>query len=342
MSPAPPTSHRAARLLLGVALAGLLVLLGVRLLGVERGTGLQLLVGALPLTLLPAYPLLVGALLLRARAHVAAALLVVAGHVAVVAPALGSTPLPTGAQGAPRLRVLTANLYVLNPDPVRAARALRALRPDVLVVPELTTQGLAALGAGGVLADLPHTAVELGARAESVGLFSRLPLTDVDLRPVDVRILPRATVRVGGRRVRLLTVHPLPPVSAWEVLWRSALVDLEGEVRGTALPVVVAGDLNADRDHAPFRRLLDTGLRDAHDERGRGLARTWPAARPVLQLDHVLVRDGQGARLAVLDVEEVRVPGSDHRAVLADLAVLADVAGRPDPGRGRPDLGRGE
>ena len=298
----------------------------MRALGVERGTGLQLLVGALPLTLLPAYPLLLAALLLRARLLGAAALLAVAGHLAVVAPALGAAPVPVGARDAPRLRVVTANLYVQNPDPVRAARALRALRPDVVVVPELTAGGLTALRAGGLLADLPHSAVELGGRDESVGLFSRLPLRDVALRAVDVRVLPRATVDVGGRPVRLVTAHPLPPVSAWEGLWRGHLEALAAEVRTVRLPVVVAGDLNADRDHAPFRRLLATGLRDAHDERGRGLARTWPAGRPVLQLDHVLVRDGDGARLAVVAVREARLPGSDHRAVVADLAVL------PGPG----------
>ena len=84
----------------------------------------------------------------------------------------------------------------------------------------------------------------------------------------------------------------------------------------------MAGDLNADRDHAAFRDLLATGLRDAHDERGRGLARTWPERFPLLHLDHVLVRDGAGAGIAVLDVREVEVPGSDHLAVVADLAVL--------------------
>jgi endonuclease/exonuclease/phosphatase family metal-dependent hydrolase len=43
----------------------------------------------------------------------------------------------------------------------------------------------------------------------------------------------------------------------------------------------------------------------------------------VLQLDHVLVRDRAGVRLAVIDVAEAEVPGSDHKAVVADLAVLA-------------------
>jgi endonuclease/exonuclease/phosphatase family metal-dependent hydrolase len=84
---------------------------------------------------------------------------------------------------------------------------------------------------------------------------------------------------------------------------------------------VVAGDFNADRDHAAFRGLLDAGLTDVHDALGRGLARTFPTGMPVLQLDHVLVRDGAGGRLTPLEVREVRVPGSDHLGVLADLAV---------------------
>jgi hypothetical protein len=36
----------------------------------------------------------------------------------------------------------------------------------------------------------------------------------------------------------------------------------------------------------------------------------------------VLVRDGNGARVVVRDVREVRLPGSDHLTVVTDLAVL--------------------
>jgi endonuclease/exonuclease/phosphatase (EEP) superfamily protein YafD len=121
---------------------------------------------------------------------------------------------------------------------------------------------------------------------------------------------------VGGRDVRVLAAHPLPPVWVLHDLWRGSLQDLAREVEQVDLPVVVAGDLNADRDHAVFRDLLQTGLRDAHDARGRGLVRTWPAAAPLLHLDHVLVRD-----LEVVQVGEAQVPGSDHKAVVADIAV---------------------
>lgn len=304
--------------------AGLAVLVLVRFAGLERGTLLMLLVGALPLTLLAAYPLLLLAALLRQRLLSLAAILLVGAHLLVIAPALGAADLPAGAQAAPRLRVVTANLYVLNPDPVAAGRALRAAQPDVLVVPELDGEGLAGLTAAGLLQDLPHVVVQAEPGGdETVGLFSRFPLRDVERRRIGGRVLPRATIEVGGADVRVLAAHPLPPLSIYTDVWRASLADLAAESRATDLPTVVAGDLNADRDHAAFRDLLATGLRDAHDERGRGLARTWPASLPFLHLDHVLVRDGAGAQLAVLDVRELEVPGSDHRAVVADLAVLS-------------------
>ena len=312
----------------------LLLLVAVRAGGLERGFLLVLLIGALPLTLLPAYPLLVVAAARRDRLLAAGSAAVVVAHLLVVAPAVTAAPSPAGAEQAPRLRVVVSNLFVENPTPEAAGRALRALRPDVLVVPELSERGLAGLRASGLLEDLPHASYDLDRREETVGLFSRLPLTDVRSRRQGGRALPRGTVDVEGTAVRLLTAHPLPPIAGLEEVWRRSLAALAAEAREATLPVVLAGDLNADRDHASLRSLLDTGLRDAHDERGRGLARTWPADLPVLHLDHVLVRDGRGARVVVRSVREVDVPGSDHRGVVAELGVLPaqPIRSRP-PGR---------
>jgi endonuclease/exonuclease/phosphatase (EEP) superfamily protein YafD len=292
-------------------------------LGIERGTLLALLVGALPLSLLPAYGIMLLGALLRRRLLAATGGALVVAHLLVIAPALGAADLPAQAEGAPRLRVVTVNLYVRNPTPELAGRALRALRPDVLVVPELDARGLAGLRASGLLDDLPFAVTQSDGQPETVGLFSRLPLRDIEIRAAGGRRLPRATVSVAGTDVRLLAAHPLPPISVYEPLWRRSLRDLAAEARALELPAVVAGDLNADRDHSLFRALLETGLRDAHDERGRGLARTWPASFPVLQLDHVLVRDRAGVALVVVDVAEAEVPGSDHKAVVADVSVLA-------------------
>ncbi|MDP9437042.1 MAG: hypothetical protein M3P93_18395, partial [Actinomycetota bacterium] len=67
MPPATGPVRALPRLLLGAAVALVLALLLVRVTGAERGTALQVLMGALPVALLVAYPLLAGALLLRAR-----------------------------------------------------------------------------------------------------------------------------------------------------------------------------------------------------------------------------------------------------------------------------------
>ena len=308
--------------MLGALTVALLAVVGVRLIGGERGAVLVLLVGLIPLVLLPAYPLLVTAVLLRSRALTAGAAVLVLAHLALVAPSLRAAPVPEQAAQAPRLRVVVANLYRQNPDPAAAAAFLRTLDADLLVVPELDPRGRRAVEQAGLAEDLPYTVAGSGSADETVGLLSRLPLDDVVLRRIGGRVQPQVTVQVDGAAVRLFAVHPLPPIGGLAPLWWAALADTAQQAAGTDLPLVVAGDLNADRDHAAFRRLLDAGLRDVHDERGRGLARTWPARFPLLHLDHVLVSDGRQARLVPLSVREVRVPGSDHRAVVTDLAVL--------------------
>ena len=83
---------------------------------------------------------------------------------------------------------------------------------------------------------------------------------------------------------------------------------------------ILAGDFNATLDHSEFRALLDRGYLDAADAAGEGWTPTWPAppkqrrALP-LTIDHILV----DRRVRVEKVTVVRIPRSDHRAVIAVL-----------------------
>jgi endonuclease/exonuclease/phosphatase (EEP) superfamily protein YafD len=140
--------------------------------------------------------------------------------------------------------------------------------------------------------------------------------------------MPGATVRVGGVPVRVQAVHVAPPLGSMVGRWRAEHVALAALARTTTQPLLLAGDFNSGRQHPEWRGVVGAGLTDVHEARGRGIVRTWPDDRtflpPVLDLDHVLVSEG----IAVLEVAERPGLGSDHRAVLADLAVVPAAAAR--------------
>lgn len=310
------------KLLVGVlwtVAAVLVVVVLARLLGVERRSAPALVMGLLPWVLLPAYPLLVTAALLHHRALAAVAAAVVAAHVVFVAPAFGASSRPC--EGAP-LRIVAFNVLKANDQAEAAGRQLRALRPDVLVVPELTRRIERQLRDSGVLDDLPYPAVRTLRNTDTVAIYSRLPVSDVEILMVPGQQWPQATVVVGGTPVRITGVHTSAPrTGRLSREWADSQAELDRYLQDSGTAAVAAGDFNADRGHASFRALLHGGVRDAHEERGRGLVRTWPAAHPFLHLDHVLVRDGAGAGIAVCGIREVRLPGSDHLALVVDLAV---------------------
>ncbi len=299
---------------------GLAVLVLARLVGLERGPVWSLGMGLLPYVLMLAFPLLLGAVLHRRQALASVALLLGLAQVLVAAPSTGGRPGPC--VGTP-LRVVGSNLLYTNQDLPAAARALAGVRPDLVVLPELTDGALASLAP--LLATLPEQAIAIRRGATSPGLATRLPLTDVVEVPREERLWPEATIEVaapgGPIAVRVLGVHTQPPLLGGGRTWVSDLEHVGERLVASDGPVIALGDFNASRDHASFRALLTGGVRDAHEQLGEGLDRTWPARLTLLHLDHVLVKDGGGVGIDVCAVHQLRVPGSDHLAVVADLAV---------------------
>ena len=83
---------------------------------------------------------------------------------------------------------------------------------------------------------------------------------------------------------------------------------------------ILAGDFNATLDHAELRRLIDTGYEDAAATVGDGLRPTWPQGRrfpPPVTIDHVLADERCGVRKVTVHT----IPGTDHRAVFAELVL---------------------
>jgi len=282
----------------------------------------------LPIQLLAFTPYVaLGAMLLPA-----AALAVRRWRLAVVATAtaavLAACVLPRAFADAnppatgPRLRVMTTNMWTGDADAGTIMSLVRTQRVDLLAVQELTTDGLRALDAAGLAGALPHRVAYT--EPHVTGLFSRYPLRDGGVRVLGSAFgQARATVAVpGAAPAAVESVHSCAPVGAGADRWWAA--DLaeqptatpDGDVR------LLMGDFNATLDHAPLRRLLATGYRDAADVRGAGLTPTWPddgRRVPGVTIDHVLA----DRRVGILDYRVHPIPGTDHHAVYAELVLPA-------------------
>ncbi|MBM0278726.1 endonuclease/exonuclease/phosphatase family protein [Micromonospora tarensis] len=325
-TPAPtPERHRSARLI--TALCWLVVTptafwAAVRLIGLDHGP----LVQALAFT-----PYVAGfsvlalglALALRRWWPAALAALAAVALLGVVTPRALASPQP--AAGGPTVRLLTANLLAGTGDARTLVELVRRHEVDVLTVQEFTPAAQAALDQLGLDRLLPHRQLNAEIGTPGSGLYSRWPLSDVGLRRnLEGWGFTQAygTVAVpGAPPVRVESAHPSAPYALDQIgAWRADLTAQPPATRDGGLRVL-AGDFNATLDHSPLRALLSTGYVDAADAAGAGLTGTWGPYDgdliPPVTIDHVLV----DRRIAVRSVRVFDLPGTDHRPVLATLAL---------------------
>ncbi|WP_122616650.1 endonuclease/exonuclease/phosphatase family protein [Streptomyces sp. Tu 4128] len=229
----------------------------------------------------------------------------------------GKSAEPAGPPLA-ELRVLTSNVEFGQGTGALVA-AVREEQPDLVFVQECEYTCDAALRRD-LAADYPHRQAVEGGGSEGSVILSAYPLKATAGVPATMG-MPGAVADVRGHAVRLQLAHPMPPLPDQVGLWRDELDALRDAVAGDrSTPAVVAGDFNASQDHAAFRRILDTGLRDAARLAGADRTASWPArTAPAFgaQIDHVLVSEDFAARGArFLDLAD-----TDHRALVVDLTL---------------------
>ncbi|NHC22347.1 endonuclease/exonuclease/phosphatase family protein [Nocardioides sp. IC4_145] len=230
-------------------------------------------------------------------------------------------PNPPAPGGAEPIVVVTSNLFGGEGDALGLVELASAEQADLLVVNEVTGPALRRMRAAGLADVLPYS-VGRPEADPTVGtmVFSRVPLSEA------VRLdtpLASYQVDVGGPGgLTLLAVHPSAPTDAAD--WRRDHRTVRrAAVRSDA--DLVVGDLNATLDHTPLRRLVDAGYRDAVELANAGFQPTWPEnglfgplrfLPALVAIDHVLV----GEDLAARSARTVALGGTDHRAVVAELA----------------------
>lgn len=215
--------------------------------------------------------------------------------------------------------VVSANMLYTNDNVAAVADDLLALQPDVLVTIE-TTNGVEAELASR-LYDAP---VARGKGASSgVLVWSNLPAQPLPSIVLPGRELPVVRVELPSGPVVLVGVHISSPTTSESLLrWRREWAALAPQLNALPAPVVVLGDFNTSHAHGPMRRLLAQYDSVAMGSLSSGTASTWPArpyswwpfALPVLDIDHVLVRD-----LAAGSFRRFTITGSDHLGVSARI-----------------------
>jgi endonuclease/exonuclease/phosphatase (EEP) superfamily protein YafD len=239
------------------------------------------------------------------------------------APAPGGTAL-SGTTG--QLRVLTLNVKGGRADPGAVLHSLRQHQVDLLAVQEMTAEWLLAMQQAGVTEVLPFSHLDPRPGSGGGGLWARWPLTPLAPLPGTKNAAPRAQVEPAtGHQVTVTVVHPAAPVNRQEPRWQQDLETIRATLEGAGGPHLVAGDFNASRDHRPFRDILRAGFVDCADaaRQRHWPGFTWPADRrypPLMRLDHVLA---SAAGCVVHQARTMRVPGTDHRGVLAVLEFSA-------------------
>ncbi|XVU28852.1 endonuclease/exonuclease/phosphatase family protein [Actinoplanes sp. CA-054009] len=294
----------AAAVLAGVALTLTALLIAHEM--VPGATG-SLVDSALPWSAAPILLLIAATALTRRRWAVAATAIPALTWAVMFAPSL--TDRATA--GPHDLRVASLNLGTAAPE--TALAPLLQAAPDVIVLEEITTADRKAVTAT-LNAAYPHRAA-----AGTVAVFSRLPLSHTT--PVDIRIgWTRAlatTVTTPNGPVRVYAAHLASARADMTANRDRTLEALAAAVHADPSPrLILAGDLNTATTDRRFAAL--SPLRDTQQDAGAGFGFTWPDTFPVVRPDHLLQHGMTTRRSWVL-----RAPGSDHRAVLADLDTTA-------------------
>jgi endonuclease/exonuclease/phosphatase (EEP) superfamily protein YafD len=298
-----------------IAVVPLAVWAAIRVLGLDSGFPLVAMMAFTPYVATAGLLAAGLAVALRNWAAATVAWIATLALAAAVLPrAIGDGTVAADGRGT--IGILASNALKGHADPGALVGLVQRLRPDVLMVEELTPQLVRGLRRAGLGRLLPEAEIALRDRTGSA-IYSDLPLTELDEGRVYTFPMPRVRLQLpGGGALRLVAIHPITPTRNGIDIWEETLAGLPGTGAGT--PWLLAGDFNATLDNSALRDLIGRGYRDAADVAGLGLEPTWPnkgALPPLVTIDHVLA--DRRLDVAAYSVEDV--PGSDHRAVFARL-----------------------
>lgn len=207
------------------------------------------------------------------------------------------------------IRVVTINLWSQNQHTGLVRQLISDQAADLLGLIEYTPDWQQRLELNQ---DYPYRLEYPALGNFGLAIFSRFPIAEVKFTDLGGD-LPRTlgvVLEVGGRKVDFILMHAMPPISAqaWSMdclLFRR----VAGQLRESANPLIVAGDLNATPFSKSFRSFVRGALLKPAFA-GFGWYRSWDVDLPIfrLMLDHLFFR----GNLRVVEARVLSDVGSDH------------------------------
>lgn len=244
---------------------------------------------------------------------------------------LPGLPPPSACQSAcPALTVMTYNIGPANdpPSPAQIAALLRDSGADLIALQEATPDFVAPFREE--LGDIYPYQAQYGEDANGLMLVSRYPLEDDQYFNLHTTAFyMKATVKVNGRSILVISAHPKPPTFGFDSLDYRPGTDEDfralADMATQGGPTLLLGDFNASSHSALVRTLKSAGLYDAFGESGWGLGSTFPARLPDMPDTPALIRIDYIWHTADFTARRARIGsdgGADHLPVLAELRLV--------------------
>lgn len=235
------------------------------------------------------------------------------------------------------LKIVSANLSLDNKQPLKATQALIQESPDIVILLEWTglnadarllqTQGYTFIvneprrGTRGI-------ALLAKAGLSAVGGLIEPPVRGPCAMPFGIMVFT-----LEGQDIALIGIHAPPPIEACEDTTRPTLQAIQTWIKDGRLAidkkpattghrVILAGDFNARPSDKTMRRFVDRGLIDTSSKSNALYEPTWSpyeSGPRLIRIDYVFVPKD----FIVLGHRVIRLPGSDHAAVAAEIAISA-------------------
>ena len=215
------------------------------------------------------------------------------------------------------LRLVQMNVRFNNLQFRKASAVIKAAKPDVVLLQEITRDNEKILEDLGQ--SLPHQLHCHRQDIESVAILSRFPFGAANRSDCLWALgFARAEILINGKAIDLASFHSRWP---WPFSQARQLEALRGQFEALSHPVIFAGDFNSAPWSASVKQPAQiTGTRIAP-----GLLMTWGSRfaafrhyiGPVLPIDHILV----SPQLTFLSRNLLDDGGSDHFPILTRIKI---------------------